>query len=73
MARRPNVLTISLWELYLLGSKCKAPWELFFRGYKEKKLVGQAMLNPTNEKPHVNIAFITAKCILICQVISLDF
>jgi len=73
MIGRPNVLTILLWELYILGSKCKAPWESFFMVIGKKKLVGQAMLNPINEEPHVNIVFVTTKCVLIRQVISLDF
>jgi len=73
MIGRPNVFTILLWELYILGSKCKAPWELFFMVIGEKKLVGQAMLNPISQELHVNIVFITTKCVLICKVISLDF
>jgi hypothetical protein len=46
---------------------------IIFHGYGEKQIVGQVILNPTNQEPHVNIAFIITKCVLIHQVISLDF
>jgi hypothetical protein len=41
MIGRPNVLTILLWELYILGSKCKPPWELSFMVMEKNNFIGK--------------------------------